>query len=77
MSRDSSPSSVPHDPTGIRGILHLVPAGRPIDTTACGLQVETPDRPWREGLVPDRNWSGPLGPITCPACLDWEAENDD
>ena len=28
-------------------IVHLVPAGRPIGTTACGLPTETPDRPWQ------------------------------
>lgn len=55
--------------------MHLVPAGRPIDTTACGLKVETPDRPWREGLVPNANWRGPLGEISCSDCLDWMDEN--
>jgi hypothetical protein len=49
--------------------VHLVPAGQPIGTTACGLPTETPDRPWREGLVPDSQWMGPLGDITCPFCL--------
>lgn len=50
-------------------VVHLVPAGRPLGTTVCGLETETPDRPWRPGLVPDANWAGPLGAITCPECL--------
>ena len=50
-------------------VIHLVPAGRPIGTTACGLPTETPDRPWQPGLVPNAQWMGPLGEITCPECL--------
>ena len=50
-------------------VIHLVPAGKPIGTTVCGLLTETPDRPWQPGLVPDAQWMGPLGDITCPDCL--------
>jgi len=49
-------------------LMHLVPAG-PLGRTACGLPTTTPDRPWREGLVPDEDWTGPYGRITCPDCL--------
>ena len=56
--------------------VHLVPAGGPIGQTACGLLTETPDRPWRKGLVPDAEWMGPLGEITCPECLEQAATND-
>ncbi len=50
-------------------VVHLVPAGRPIGRTACGLETETPDRSWRPGLIPDENWMGPLGEITCGNCI--------
>lgn len=49
--------------------VHLVPAGIPLGLTLCGLPIETPDRPWEPGLVPDYEWTGPFGKVTCPNCL--------
>lgn len=50
-------------------IVHLVPAGRRLGVTACGLKTETPERPWRPGLLPDDRWMGPLAEITCENCI--------
>ena len=63
MTTEHKPGSVSSRP-----LMHLVPAG-PLGRTACGLPTTTPDRPWREGLVPDEDWTGPYGRITCPDCL--------
>lgn len=50
-------------------IIHLVPAGRRLGVTACGLKTETPDRPWRPGLLTEDRWMGPLAEITCENCI--------
>ena len=49
-------------------VIHLVQAGK-LGRTECGLATTLPERPWREGLVPNSQWMGPHGEITCPECI--------